>query len=44
MKNWFSYDPFICTASRRDPDEEAPEERQTSGKVIYNSKQEKPEA
>lgn len=43
MTNWFSYDPFICTASRKDPDEEAPEERQTSSKVIYNKEANKQE-
>lgn len=42
MTNWFSYDPFICTASRRDPDEERGEEK--TAEVIYDKKEEKPEA
>lgn len=42
MSNRFSYCPFIATASRRDPDEERSEEK--TAEVIYDKKEEKPEA
>ena len=37
--NWFSYNPFVCTASGSDREENSREENET-GSVIYNKKTE----